>query len=57
MKNYLLLFAMFTFSTASYTQQPEKYQYTAWQCHNLKGEVRTMITSTGDTLRFDRQVS
>lgn len=54
MKNTLLILILLFICTASYAQQPQKYRYTAWQCHNLKGEVQTMMTSTGDTLRFDR---
>lgn len=55
MKNTLTMLILLFLSNVTHAQQTEGYRYTAWQCYNLKGDVRTMITSTGDTLRFDRQ--
>lgn len=43
------------FCSVLYAQSDGTLRYTARQCYNLKGEVKTMITSGGDTLRFDRQ--
>lgn len=55
MKKTAITCTFFCICIASYAQITEQTLYSGWQCHNLKGEVKTMITSAGDTLCFDRQ--